>query len=56
MVVNLFDEVSPTFFMPLAGGNRQLNYELLHLINEKMHNDIEQFSREQVMEIGRAHV
>lgn len=50
MVVNLFDEVSPTFFMPLAGGNRQLNYELLHLINEKMHNDIEQFSREQVME------
>ncbi len=50
MVGGLFDEVSSSFFVPLAGVNRQLNYELLRLVNERMKDDVGQFPRDVVLD------
>lgn len=47
---NIFDLIPLNFFAPLSNSNRRLNFELLNTLNEKMRDDIAQFSKESVVE------
>lgn len=50
MAKNIFDLINPQFFSPLSNGNSRLNYELLHLLNEKMTDEIVTFPRDTVLD------
>ena len=49
MATNFFELVNDKFFSPFTSQNKQLNYDLLHLINSKMHNEMKLFPRNEVM-------
>lgn len=49
MATNFFELVNDRFFSPFTSQNKQLNYDLLHLINRKMHNEMKLFPRNEVM-------
>ena len=49
MAANFFDLVNDRFFSPFVGQNKQLNYDLLRLINEKMDNEMKLFPRNEMM-------
>lgn len=46
---NIFDLIPANFFAPLSNGNRRLNFELLNILNQRMTDDIAQFSRDTVI-------
>ena len=46
---NIFELIPSSFFAPLSSRDKRLNFELLNILNEKMQDDISQFSRDQVL-------
>lgn len=49
MVARFFDLVNDKFFSPFTSVNKNLNYDLLCLINSKMNNEMKQFPRDEVI-------
>ena len=46
---SFFELVNDKFFSPFTSINKQLNYDLLCLINSKMNNEMKQFPRDEVL-------
>lgn len=49
MTKKFFELVNDKFFNPFQSVNKNLNYDLLCLINEKMNNEMKQFPRDEVL-------
>ena len=49
MKTSFFELVNDKFFSPFTSINKQLNYDLLCLINSKMNNEMKQFPRDEVL-------
>ncbi len=50
MSENFFKIVDPKFFNPLTGINKEINYELLFIINEKMKNSVDAHDKKDVVD------
>ena len=46
---NFFNIVEPTFFNVFSGKNREINYEILQLINDRMKNDFESYEKAEIL-------
>ena len=49
MKTSFFELVNDKFFSPFTSVNKNLNYDLLCLINSKMNNEMKQFPRDEVL-------
>lgn len=49
MAFSFFELVNDKFFSPFTGVNKEINFEILRLINKKMDDEMRQFSREDVL-------
>lgn len=49
MKTSFFELVNDKFFSPFTSINKNLNYDLLCLINSKMNNEMKQFPRDEVL-------
>lgn len=49
MATRFFELVNDKFFSPFTSVNKNLNYDLLCLINSKMNNEMKQFPRDEVI-------
>jgi len=46
---SFFELVNDKFFSPFTGMNKEINFEILRLINKKMDDEMHQFPREEVL-------
>ncbi len=49
MTISFFELVNDKFFNPFTGENKEINFEILSLINSKMDDEMRQFPREDVL-------
>ncbi len=49
MAISFFELVNDKFFNPFTGENKEINFEILSLINRKMDDEMRQFPREDVL-------
>ena len=49
MAISFFELVNDKFFNPFTGVNKEINFEILSLINKKMDDEMRQFPREDVL-------
>jgi hypothetical protein len=49
VAISFFELVNDKFFNPFTGVNKEINFEILSLINKKMDDEMRQFPREDVL-------